>query len=203
VGRSRDAHLLPLFRSDAQARILAAIFLAPDDQAVHIRAIANRADVPYSTVQREIARLEEAGLVRATTIGRTRVIAPNRSSPYFEEVQSLLIKSYGPAVVLADVLGKHRGVHGAYIYGSWAARYAGEPGPDPQDIDVAVLVTPAADRDAIEDDLASAADRLGRLVNPILIDQGDWDRSATPFLQTLRSRPLVELPLASESHVDR
>src|SRR5260370_237888 len=55
--------------------------------------------------------------------------------------------------------------------------------------------SPAA-RHAVEDGLASAADRLGRLVNPILIDQGEWDRSATPFLQTLRSRPLVELPLA-------
>jgi hypothetical protein len=203
VGRSRDAQLLPLFRSDAQARILAAIFLAPDAQPVHIRAIGDRAGVPYSTVQREVARLEEAGLVQATTIGRARVIEPNRSSPYFEELQSLLLKSYGPATVLADILRKHRAVRGAYIYGSWAARYSGEPGPDPQDIDVAVLVTSDAERNTIEDDLTSASTRLGRFVNPILIDEGDWNRSATPFLQTIRSRPLIELPLASEPDVDR
>jgi predicted nucleotidyltransferase len=170
---------------------------------VHIREIADRAGVPYSTVQREIARLEESGLVRAMTVGRTRVIEPNQLSPYFNELHSLVLKSYGPATVLGDVLRTHRGVRDAYIFGSWAARYSGEPGPDPQDIDVAVIVTPEAERDAIDDDLASAAERLGRFVNPVLVDENDWDLSATPFIQTLRGRPLVELSLTHRPDVDR
>lgn len=43
----------------------------------------------------------------------------------------------------------------AYIYGSWAARYLGEPGPVPQDVDVLAIGT------ASDDDLYDAARKGG------------------------------------------
>lgn len=203
MGRSRDANLLPLFRSDAQAKILAAIFLAPEDAPANVRAIAKMTGLPYSTVHREISRLEQARLVESTQAGRSRVIHPNRASPYYHELRSLLLKSYGPAGVLGEILQSRAGVKDAYIYGSWASRYSGEPGSDPQDIDLVVILDSGADRATIEDDLVAAGDQLGRQVNPILVDELDWAEAASPFLRTIRGRPLVRIPLTTEDDVDR
>jgi len=202
VDRSTPSRLLPILRSEALGRVLAAVFLAPEDEPVHIRAIADRTNLPYATVHREVSRLLEAGLAEATDVGRARVVRPNRTSPYFDDLRSLLLKSYGPTSVLSEALHGRAGVHGAYVYGSWASRYLGEPGPDPQDVDVVVLVDDHADRDAIEDDLVAAGARLGRQVNPVLMDEADWNRGDTAFLRTLQSRPLIELPTAEATDVD-
>ncbi len=40
---------------------------------------------------------------------------------------------------LGDRLSEIDGVEEAFVFGSWAARDAGEPGPAPRDIDVLVL----------------------------------------------------------------
>jgi hypothetical protein len=69
-------------------------------------------------------------------------------------------------------------------------------------VDVVVIVDEEADRDSIEDDLAAAGVRLGRQINPVLVDRADWDRAETGFLRTLQSRPLVELTTHEDEHVD-
>lgn len=64
----------------------------------------------------------------------------------------LLAVTYGPLPVLTDLLSAATGVEEAYIYGSWAARYLGEPGSVPQDVDVLAVGTAS-------DDLYDAARR--------------------------------------------
>jgi hypothetical protein len=43
----------------------------------------------------------------------------------------VLTKAFGVPAILADVLRQVRGISDAYIYGSWAARHQGQPGPRP------------------------------------------------------------------------
>ena len=82
----------------------------------------------------------------------------------------------------------------AYVYGSWAARYHGEPGDVPRDIDI--LVVGEADEDDLDDVTRIAQQRLGREVNIRRVPASAWaERSADPFLQAVRSRPLVPLDL--------
>ncbi|HEX3515320.1 MAG TPA: hypothetical protein VHT26_15095 [Trebonia sp.] len=78
--------------------------------------------------------------------------------------------------VLTDLLSGIAGVEQAYIYGSWAARYLGEPGPVPPDVDV--LVVGPADEDALCDVAREAEDRLGREVKITAISQQYWDAPA-------------------------
>jgi predicted nucleotidyltransferase len=59
----------------------------------------------------------------------------------------LLTVTYGPLPVLTEELRTVPGIAKAYLYGSWAARYSGEPGPPPNDVDV--LVVGDADADAL------------------------------------------------------
>jgi predicted nucleotidyltransferase len=198
MGRSRRPELLPIFRSDAQARVLAAIFLAPEGRPPHVRAIADATGLSYSTVQREVAALEAAQLVHSTTFANAKVVRPDDASPYFAELQSLILKSYGPMTILAGALEGATGIVDAYIFGSWAARYHGEAGPDPGDIDVLVVVDDQrdVDTDVIEERLVEAGEPLGRAVNVVFTFERDWAASGSPFLKTVKSRPLQTLELS-------
>ena len=86
------------------------------------------------------------------------------------------------------------GINQAFIYGSWAARYLGEPGPVPNDVDVLVVGT--ADRDELDAAAASGAHPYAavavRRVRPEAWSAAD---PADPFLATIRGPPLVPLQL--------
>ena len=58
--------------------------------------------------------------------------------------------------MIAEEFGQVDGIGDLYVYGSWAARAAGEPGRTPNEIDVFVLGRP--DRDDVND----AATRVKR-----------------------------------------
>jgi predicted nucleotidyltransferase len=95
--------------------------------------------------------------------------------------------------VLSDLLADAAGITHAFIYGSWAARYLGEPGPVPGDVDVLVVGT--ADPDDLDEIARAAQRRLGRPVDIRRIRPAAWDspNPADPFLASVRERPIVQL----------
>lgn len=171
------------------ARALATVLLAPGP--LHVREIANRSQIAYSVAQREVQRLEQAGLVASTKFGSARVVRPVETHPLYPELRSLLLKAYGPREVLAELLANERGVTEAYLYGSWASRYLGDSGVHPQDLDVAVVGTPTIRR--IEEIEAEAEDRLAQPVHIHVVPPSDWAARASGFVKTIRSRPMVSL----------
>jgi hypothetical protein len=78
---------------------------------------------------------------------------------------------------------------------SWPARYSGEIGPGPVDVDVLVIGT--ADLDDLEEAARQSEPVLGREVNIRRIRPDVWEGEAAPdlFLASVRSKPLVELDL--------
>src|SRR6266508_2935761 len=98
---------------------------------------------------------------------------------------------------LTDALAAVPGVERAFIHGSWAARYQGEPGPVPNDVDVLVIGT--VDPDDLDEVARHAQRRLGRPVNIRRVRPASWRRPdpGDPFLGSVRERPLVELHLGS------
>jgi hypothetical protein len=108
----------------------------------------------------------------------------------------LLAVTYGPTAVLGEVLASVPGVDEAYVYGSWAARYRGQGGDVPRDVDV--LVVGDADEDDLYDAARAAERRLGREVSIRRVSASAWrEPAADPFLASVRSRPLVRLELAA------
>lgn len=86
----------------------------------------------------------------------------------------------------------------AYIYGSWAARYRGEAGPIPNDIDV--LVIGDVDEDEVFDAARDVERVLGREVNVRRLTSSAWHGGGDePFLASVRSRPLVAIELEGSS----
>ena len=78
-------------------------------------------------------------------IGRSKLLHANADSPYFPPLARLVVMSFGPPLVIGEEFGTLSHVERVFIYGSWAARYAGEQGPAPHDVDVLLIGTP--DRD--------------------------------------------------------
>lgn len=192
--RTSSPPLLPLFRSEHQLRLLGELFVyAPDPRSVS--ELANVTGIPQATVSREVARLEEAGLVRSRRRGRLRLVEPNDQLPYYHELRSLLIKTIGPAAVLAHELSRVAGIDHAFIFGSWAARYHGERGPAPHDIDLVVIGEP--DLDALYAACRRAEAELRLDVNPVVRSKAEWRRRGSGFLADVRKGPLVPLGGAS------
>lgn len=180
--------LLPIFRSDNQLGLLAYIFIHADRP--HTPAELSRATgIAPATVSREVDRLVKAGVLSASRRGRSKLIEPNRQVPYFGDLRSLLIKVAGPPRILADLLRPIVGVEAAFIYGSWARRYFGEPGEYPRDVDLLVIGEPSVD--AIYDAATQAEGRLGLEVNPTIVTQEEWKQPKSVFLETVKRDRLV------------
>jgi hypothetical protein len=155
--------------------------------------LVDRVSRPQPTVAREVERLVEAGLLESELRSGRRSAWANTTSPIFDELHSILLKTIGPKAVLEQQLGGVRGVECALIYGSWARRYRGEPGPLPQDVDLMVIGT--ADVAEVRAQADSASRKLGRDVNVTVLRPDEWDRNSTGFVAHLKSEPLVELDL--------
>lgn len=195
--RTSAPQLLPLFRSDGQGRLLARVYLHPDRPAT-IAQLARELELDGGGLTREADRLERAGLIRSERAGRNRTLRPNEDSPYFRDLSNLLVKAFGPVTVLATELRSVQGVERAYLYGSWAARYAGEAGPDPVDLDVIVVGSPRSGL-AMNEVTTNLFSRLGREVNLVVVEPAEWDAAESGFLREVQSRPLVPIDLTDEA----
>lgn len=82
-----------------------------------------------------VVRLDQAGLIASLTLGRNRLLRANPSHPAAGALAQLLEVTFGPRVVIGEEF-VIPGAEQVVIFGSWAARYAGEAGPPPHDIDV-------------------------------------------------------------------
>ena len=116
-----------------------------------------------------------------------------REPTYLSNALLVFSPSCGPLPVLNDLLADVDGITHAFIYGSWAARYLGEPGPVPGDVDVLVVGT--ADPDDLDEIARAAQNRLRRPVDIRRIRPAAWASPdpTDPFLASVRERPLVEL----------
>jgi len=192
--RTAAPQLLPIFRSDGQGRLLARVFLQPDRPST-VADIARELGLDDGGLTRDADRLERGGPIRRERVGPNRTAAPDGGLPASPHPYHLLLQGIGPATVLAAELSKVAGVEQAYLYGSWAARYAGEPGPDPADLDVILVGNPSSGLE-LNDIANHVFSRLGRELNFHVVEPSEWDAAESGFLQEVQSRPLVPIDLA-------
>ena len=189
VQRMDPPPLLPLLRSRLQADLLTLVLLAPGREWT-LSELAARVGASVSSAQREVARAEQTGVITSRRLGRNRLVTV-ASSPLTGPLTELLLRSFGPRQVLAEELATVDGIEAAYLFGSWAARYTGQEGRAPADLDVLVIGKP--DRDALDDAAQRAGERVAREVN-ITIRSSQWWRDGNDgFHAEVTGRPLVTL----------
>ena len=132
-----SAALLPLFRSQHQMQILAAIFWGEGNASG--AELARQTGIPQQSVAREVARLERAGVVGTTQVGTAKIVHPASELPFGPVLRQLLAYAGGIVPMLARAFADDPAIVEVFVFGSWAARYHGEPGPPPNDVDVAVI----------------------------------------------------------------
>jgi DNA-binding transcriptional ArsR family regulator len=186
--RSEAPALAPIFRSQHQAQLLATLLLRPDREYT-ITELAQLVGVPLSTIHREVERLVRAGILRDRLVGRARLLSANTDSRLARPLTELLAVTYGPLAVVGEEFGSVDHVDLVLIYGSWAARYRGHPGPPPLDIDVLLVGAPA--RSAVYDAAEHARERLGIPVNPIISSRRRWLADGDALIQQIKSSPSV------------
>lgn len=179
---------MPIFRSQHQATLLAWLLLHPSEEYT-LTDLAQRLQVPLTTVQREADRLVEAGILRDRSLGRSRLLRANTDNRAIAPLTQLLELTFGPQTVIAEEFALPHAER-VLIFGSWAERYNGTPGAPPNDVDVLVLGNP------IRADVYDAADRaqarLGMQVNPVIRSTQQWDEDVDPLIAQIKASAVVD-----------
>ncbi|MGD9526291.1 MarR family transcriptional regulator [Pseudonocardia sp.] len=183
--------LLPLFRSRLQGDLLAALLLVPDAEHT-LTELARRTGASLAAVQREVDRLEEAGLLRSRRVGPARLVSADRGSPAVAPLTDLVALSFGPVQILAEEFDGVAGLDVLDVFGSWAARHHGERGRPPADVDVLAVGEP--DRDAVHEAARRAEERIGLPVNVTVVSAARWAAGEDGFVRRVRSAPRVPVP---------
>lgn len=190
--KTRAPALTPLLRSDLQGDLLALLLLNPERE-YSLTDLATATRVGVTRVHTEVNRISVMGVVSERRVGASRLVRANTDNPIVRPLTDLLELTYGPQVVLPRALSNVSGIDMAYIYGSWAARRAGEPGPPPADVDV--LVVGEASRKSLHAAADQAEKVLRRPVNIQRVPAQAWHDADSTFVRQLKSRPLIELDL--------
>lgn len=187
--------MVPFLRSDTQARLLAALLLMPEREA-SLSDLARELQVDTSTLHRELNRLVTSGMLTDRRVGRTRLVRANTAAAFYEPLAQILATAYGPVDAVRVELDNVPGIASALIYGSYAARYRGRPGPPPNDIDVLVIGDPAGRN--LRRAASNIESNLDLPVQVIAVTAEQWDRAESGFLQDVQSKPTIPINLRRE-----
>lgn len=77
--------LLPIFRSRHQAHLVTVLLLHPDEDQT-VSELADRLEVPSTTLRRKAQRLVDVGLLTARVVGPIRVVAREHRAPGVQSV---------------------------------------------------------------------------------------------------------------------
>jgi len=147
----------------AQQRVLSVLFGNPG-RSFYANEVIGLARSGTGAVQRELARLETAGLVTAVRIGKQKHYQANAASPVFQELRALVLKTSGLADVLREALTSvSNRIRAAFVYGSIAK---GEDTAG-SDIDLMIVSDGLTYGDLFEV-LERASAQLGRKVAPTI-----------------------------------
>src|SRR3990170_3880504 len=185
-----DSTLGALITSRARVEILKLLLLNPADRR-YLREVASLAHVPLRAAQRELARLEGAGLLTATTEGNRKYYQANRESPIFPEIKALLMKTVG----LGDLLRRHLqeksdSILLAFIFGSYAR------GSEGSSSDIDLMVAGRITSRELVRLLAPVRETSGREINSVCMTPAEFRakaRKGNPFLGDVLRGPKIFL----------
>ena len=180
--------------SDSQSRVFRWLFGQPE-RSYHLNELLRLTGLGSASLQRELNRLAEAGLVRSERIGNLRRFQANPESPMYGELVGLTRKVLGAQPMLREaLLALGSDLQTAWIYGSVAK------GTDTakSDIDV-MLVGKNLLLSRVLKLLIPLETQLGRKINPTIYTPAEFKRRRTEkdsFVNRVLSQPV--LPLIGE-----
>ena len=177
--------------SPSQSQVLRWLFGQPE-RSYYFSELLRLTALGSASLQRELNRLANAGLVRSERVGNLRRFQANPQSPVYVELVGLTRKALGAEPVLRDALqALAPDLQAAWLYGSVAK----ETDTAQSDVDV-MLVGKNLSLNKVLDVLAPAEAQLGRKINPTLYTPAEFKRRrAEPdsFVNRVLAQPVIQL----------
>lgn len=169
--------------------VLGVLFSNPE-RPMYLREIIASSGVGPGQVQRELENLLRLRLVLRSRQGRQSFYRPNPDAPIFEELKSIVFKTFGIADTVREALRPFASrVEWAFIYGSVASDRAVAS----SDVDVMVVTDLLGPSDLLHG-LEAAEGKLRRRVNLQVFGKAEFFRRAKQqdhFLANVLSRPRI------------
>lgn len=147
--------------SPSQSLVLGWVFGHPERE-FHLNELLRLTQLSSASLQRELNRLSESGIVNSKKVGNLRIFKANQQSPVYQELHSLVKKTLGIDHEISVALTPlHQDLKHALIYGSVAKN----TDTASSDIDL-MLVGKNLRLSKILDLLNPIETKLGRKINP-------------------------------------
>ena len=183
----RKSSIASVLFSSTRQRLLSALLLNPH-QPVYATELANHLGLRPSTLQRDLAKFTQAGILKMSRSGNRAYFQANEECPVFPELRTLLIKTAGLVDVLRDELTPLASkIKVAAVYGSIAS------GTETSGSDIDVLIIGSVRMIELSPLLEKATGTLRRQINPSLYTPEEFSQKArrSHFVQSVLGKPLL------------
>ena len=182
--------------TDSQSRVFQWLFGQPERE-FHLSELRRLTGLGSASLQRELNRLAEAGLVHSERVGNLRRFKAIEQSPVYGELVGLTRKTLGVEPMLREaLLPLAHDLQSAFVYGSVAK----QTDTARSDIDV-MLVGKNLRLAKVLELLVPLEAQLGRKINPTCYTRAEFERRrAEPdsFVNRVLAQPI--LPLVGDAH---
>lgn len=187
----RPASLADALFSRTQQSVLGLLFGQPD-RSFYATELIKRLGAGSGAVQRELARLEESGLVSVSRVGTQKHYRANPDSPLFAELCGIVQKTVGVAEPLRAALKKIAPrIVAAFVFGSLAKRRDTAS----SDIDLMIVSDSLAYADVFSA-IEPLVEQLGRPINPTVYSRKEWIKrlkEESAFVVRVKEQPKIWL----------
>src|SRR5258706_4994419 len=177
--------------SDSQSRVFRWVFGQPQ-RSYHLSELRRLTGLGSASLQRELNRLADAGLVRSERVGNLRRFQANVESPVYPQLIALTQKTLGIEPMLREALSPLAPkLERAFIYGSVAK--GTETGKS--DVDV-MLVGKSLLLSKVLELLLPLETQLGRKINPTCLSPTEFKRRRAErdsFVARVLAQPMLPL----------
>lgn len=153
---------------DYRRRVLGLLLMHPAE-TFHVREIARLTGTVAGTLNRELVKLAEAGVLVKKSVGNQVRYSANPDCPIIDELTSILRKTSGIVDVLAEaLLPLAEKISVAFVFGSMAS------GKENTGSDVDVLIIGNVSFAEVVKAVYGTQESLRREVNPKVFSQEEW-----------------------------
>lgn len=179
-----------LFPLQYRGKALALLLLQPQ-RRLHVREIARLTGTVAGTMNKELDRLQRAGLLEKHQVGNQLQFCANTMHPVYPELSALLRKTIGLTDVLTLALAPiAERISLAFVFGSVAQ------GNDTANSDVDVMVIGSVSFGEAVELLYEAQTSLQRDINPKVFSVDEWQAklaAKSSFILDVLSKPKLFL----------
>ena len=148
-------------------RQLLGLFFGYPDRSFYANEVVRKAGVGTGSVQRELARLAESGLLKVTRVGNQKHFQANSDSPIYPELKAIVVKTFGATEALRGAVMALPGEV------ELAMLYEDEPVAGPLTMQM-LLVSDDLEYADVVSGLTETENRIGRTVEPLVFTTADF-----------------------------